>query len=223
MQFLAIDNLQSRCNAAVIAMQPLIKSYSWKASQRAHVLGIPLDMDDFVQELSLATVRCVERYDPEKGWTFEAFLRGAFHNEVSALIRRNQQGVRYGIYSVSAAHSDEMGESHSLFDQFSSGEGSPEEELEAQQLHEFIMDRLDQPGREFYGLLLDPPKEIHDQLERFNAGVLALRESGESKIRMAVLSDFNNTDWAVILGLPVSIIAQLQRQIHAAVEQYNRG
>lgn len=222
MEFLKIDNLQSRCNAAVTAMQPLIKSYAWKASQRTHVLGIPLDMDDFVQELSLATVRCVERYDPDKGWTFEAFLRGAFHNEVSALIRKNQQGLRYSIFNVSANRLTLDGE-EDLLESLEGSSGTPEQELEAEQLHAFILKRLDQAGREFYGLLLNPPKEIHDQLNRYNAGVLALRQSGDAQVRMSVLTDFNNTDWAVILDLPVSIIARLQRQIHTAVEQYNRG
>lgn len=222
MEFLAIADLQSRTNAAVIAMQPLIKSYAYKASQRAHVLNIPIDMDDLIQELSMACVRCVERYNPEFGWTFEAFLRGAFHNEISALFRRNEQGLKHGFFNVSSHRYADGEEGDSLFDGIDSGWASPDQELEAQDLHVYLVRRLKPEPLAFYRLLIDPPTEVMDQIRRFNQGVMETREAGGTGVRLAMISDLANTDWAVILDLSPSTIAGLMRQIEATIESYNR-
>lgn len=220
MEFLSIESLPLRKKAAVIAMQPLIKSYAWKASQRAHVLNMPLDMDDFVQELNMACCRCVERYDPETGWTFEAFLRGAFFNEIQGLFRKHAKNLKYGHFVVSETRYSDDEDGSSLFDQVEDTGGQPDEVYEGEMLHRFLCANLSPTALSLYNLVTNPPPEIFDQIERYNAAVLESRTDEKILIRMTVLGEPNPTDWAVLLGLPKSFVSNLFGQIKKAVNAY---
>lgn len=163
-------------NRTIEQFAPLINKYTYKFSQRARSLGTAMDEDDIRQELSIIFLRCVEAYDESKGGSFMNFLISAWFNEMNQLMRRDQRNFERGKTRSDHVESDD-GDAMSIFDTVDSGWATPEQNLEALQQAEALLNALTPQARVLVHTLIDPPDAICEQYAAHTNGIRERRDA----------------------------------------------
>lgn len=167
---------------------PLINKYAYKFHQRAMGLGCAMDMDDIRQELCIIFLRCVTNYDETKGASFMNFLISAMYHEMNRMMQRDQRNFEQARTVRQFQMDDEGEETDSLFDRIDSGWASPEQNLEAMQSFDALLESLSPQARLLVQNVVDPSPEVCRQFELQERGSRRLREVGEDARAMLQLN-----------------------------------
>lgn len=77
--------------AALEQWKPLCQKMAFKAAKRAAAIGIPLDAEDFAQEMRMTVLRCHDSFDETKGVKMITFLYRAMYNEMNKIFDQEER------------------------------------------------------------------------------------------------------------------------------------
>jgi DNA-directed RNA polymerase sigma subunit (sigma70/sigma32) len=131
-------------------------------------IGASLTLDDLEQEFWLVWHQACERFDPERGFEFAAFLGVSIRNKALALLRDCQR--RSPLYARSL--DEPVGDADSgssLADLIPSDDESVETGLIRSQTRERITGQLDERLQKLVRLLEDTPPDLQAEFEALRA------------------------------------------------------
>lgn len=124
-----------------------------------------IDYEDVFQEMCLAYVKAAEKFDPEFGVTFTAYLGRAIWNEFNRFAERELDGrEEFGLYSLESMD-DMLEDDITIMDVIPGDELTPEEIYEAKQSVQENVRLCGPMGKFLISKLMNPGKRVIDAID----------------------------------------------------------
>ncbi|TXN07948.1 hypothetical protein FV222_01555 [Methylobacterium sp. WL103] len=154
-----------------------IKKAAPRYLRRAHAAGaVSVTLEDVIAELNLAWVIASQKFNPNLGVPFAAYLARGMMNHANRFIDE-QIGHSINAYSLDEGGSDDEGSERHEWLVADMGQRQ-DEALEDKQMYERAMSELSVPAAQFVELLLNPPPALYEELDAINARTAHARSRG---------------------------------------------
>lgn len=202
---------------------PLIAKMAYMAYARAMGMGLPIDVDDLKQELAVTYLQCAKTYDATKGAKFMTFFIAAGWRNIEKLFYYDAKRRKHALTVSGDAPVSTTEEARtSLWELVSSGEPTPEQYLEGQDLFNSIMGDVSDIARSMVWIMVTQPDLVHEQLELLNEGAEQVRKENyiEEGVRRRGYEHVSFTYLARLFNLSPRETARVRREVEAAITHY---
>lgn len=139
-----------------------------------------VDFEDVVQEMSLTYVKAVEKYDPEYGVTFSAYLGRAIWNQFNKVAEKMiDTQVELKMTSLDAMSSNTDGDDFDVLESIESDELSPEQYVDAMQQFRKNLQSLGPAAKFIVSKLINPSQDLVDALDLAQREAAIKRQNGQ--------------------------------------------
>lgn len=166
-----------------LANRGLIQKVARGCYARCQAVGLALDYEDVVQELSLTFVKAWRQFDPSRGFQFSTYYVMAARHQFNRFIDKlMEERVEHGVRSVEEISSwcSDDGEALSMAEVIASDELGPEARAMLAQRMEQLQKRLKPLTQVVLQWLVKPPLELSVELAAVAAHANVGREQGRT-------------------------------------------
>lgn len=157
----------------------LIDSFAWKVVRRMHAAGArAVDIADIQQELAIVWIKAVERWNPEQGVPFGAFLTNGMKHHVNRWASREVGASQFAPYSLDTMQTSTEDEQQGLHEVVADDTENPEETCHYKMMRAEIGRYLSPMADLFIRMLEEPPKELVDVFRAKQAKAAYARSRG---------------------------------------------
>ena len=142
-----------------------IRWFAAKALRRALAAGVRgVQLDDFVQEATIAWLVAVKHFDPTKGVPFIPYLKLGMQRQINRWLQGEITQCLEASYSLD--HTDEeLGPKAAKFEEFvENGDAPIDEELIRKDTRDKVLALLSPRARRYLELLENPPPELLEEM-----------------------------------------------------------
>jgi DNA-directed RNA polymerase sigma subunit (sigma70/sigma32) len=205
-------------SATYEANKRLMDSFAWKVIRRVSAAGgRGVEIADVKQELAIAWAIAAERWNPEAGVPFGAYLRRGMEVHINRWADKEIHASRFAPFSLDFNLSGEAeGDGDTLGETVADESESPEDTCHYKRMREDLAMHLSPTADLFLSLLEDPPEEVVAIFRAQQAKAEYAKSRGYSSFHFNSISESLIFD---ILGLGPYERAQIRKEIKRAVEK----
>lgn len=159
----------------------LIRKLALRGWGRLTEANVHVDFDDVVQDMTLTYVKAADKYNPDHGVTFSAYLGRAIWNQFNKFaekeirVQADLKLVRFEQLGDAVEDSDDG----SVYESIASDEWTPEQYVEAAQQFRENMKSLGPTAKFIVSKLLNPTNDLMEALELAKRNAELARKSGQ--------------------------------------------
>ncbi len=231
---------QYRASRSTALRNKIVEKYLYIAAVIARkFVGRGVEYDDLYQVASLALMKGVERYDPDKGVKFSTFITPTVTGEIKNYFRdrtrlvhipRRVNEQRIVLHKEAEAFTAETGRSPSAKELAARAGLSEEEVVNAMEAGRVVsLDRpaADDENASFYDVLPaqnDGTIENIENRDEMEAAMKSLSASERTLIKLRYEEELSQTETAKRLGVSQMYVSRLERKILAKLrENFAKG
>lgn len=158
-----------------------IDSFSWKVVRRLHAAGVrALELADVQQELAIAWMKAAERWNPEIGVPFGAYLYRGMKLHINRWAETEVGASQFAPYSLDTMPTSTDNEQEGLHDVIADTAETPEESCHYKMMRAEVGRFLSPTADLFLKMLEDPPPELVEIFRAKQAKAAYARSRGIS-------------------------------------------
>lgn len=158
-----------------------IDVFAWKVVRRMHAAGARgLDVADIQQELAIAWMKAVEKWNPELGVPFGAYLHTGMRLHINRWAKVEIGASQFAPFSIDSAATSTDDEQQGLHEVIADTSQTPEEACHYKMMRAEVGRYLSPVADLFLKMLEDPPQELVDIFRAKQAKAKYARERGIS-------------------------------------------
>lgn len=152
----------------------LVHMLSKRVFARTQAAKLSMQYEDVFQEVSLVLVKASEKFEPNKGLTFSAYLTRAAYNNINRIVEKETNFV-IKLETISNVD-EELGEI-----QFPSNALNPEQECQLSEHLATHMASLSVNGRRIINWMVNPPKRLLEEIKMAECKVQLCNAAGQRR------------------------------------------
>lgn len=183
----------------------LIKHTASRVMRRLAAMKVTeFDFDDVVGELNIAWCKARDKYDPNLGIPFPAYLQRGMFNHINRLIDNLAKERHLSIDGDEGLDGPGLNDHHEYL---ADDKESQHMALERKDMREHVLKRLSPSARRFVELLESPPPEVLDQVRALEArtnyaksrGIHAIMSPGITSNLIFTIMDLTRSERARVM------------------------
>lgn len=162
----------------------LLNQMAWRVLRRCHAAGArSMQLEDILSELNLAWCIARERWNPETGVPFAAYLARGCWNHINRWVKGEIGDATLAPYSLDHTYGNGEDDGEVTLQNFVADTARPADEVLAEaQIREQALAKLSPRARQFYELLENPPPELIREIDAVAARAAYARSRGINAI-----------------------------------------
>lgn len=195
-----------------------IRWFAARAMRRAIAAGVRgVQLEDFVQEASIAWLMAVKHFDASKGVPFIPYLKLGMQRHINRWLNREIGGVQLAPFSLDKTLTEDSEDAFS--EVVADTAETPDEFVIRQDIRARVLRRLSPTARVFLDLLENPPRELIEELRAISAKA----EIGRSMGLLRFVPTRVSADLVYrFMGIPPFERTRINREIEDAIRKVTR-